>query len=543
MMSYKRVIVSVLACVALALVSMSCTTEVDYTLGSEFVPTKQNMELKRRVYRLGKWTEGDSQESCQLLQTRLYQTDSIASANIETGYFGAETSSIYGVRRAGFMSQMIFSMKLGDERGWGYRPIFDSMTLVLYVNDFHGDTTKKHKFNVYEITSNQYVKESEDTMFYINFDPTPFVSREPIFTFEYPNQERGVYVGDMSNPKNYSVRLNETSATREYVSRLMLSTDLEANGGYAYDRDSLYAVGNEAAFIEEVKGVYIAPAEEIDGEGAMFATDLENTAMVLYARDRYEIDPTIIRDTAQMVYNFYIDPAQRDLEVGNVSINSVKHNFDNTPWANELQEHEEVLVGYVDGMGGVVTEVWFTDEFIQSLADIALSEKDAVVSINQARLSVYLEGSDYEQVFDPLGIAEIMNKAMNRAGLYTNYGSFIGITDYAYSVESSYGLEYDGYLNRSLAAYSMDISTHIQSLMMAAQESVDESGKVKFEKFEEGYEPASESLVSYRRFYIGPDASARFGFNRQAVYGTDGEVDGKTNPAPITLDMTYTIVR
>ena len=532
-----------LACVALALVSMSCTTEVDYTLGSEFVPTKQNMELKRRVYRLGKWTEGDSQESCQLLQTRLYQTDSIASANIETGYFGAETSSIYGVRRAGFMSQMIFSMKLGDERGWGYRPIFDSMTLVLYVNDFHGDTTKKHKFNVYEITSNQYVKESEDTMFYINFDPTPFVSREPIFTFEYPNQERGVYVGDMSNPKNYSVRLNETSATREYVSRLMLSTDLEANGGYAYDRDSLYAVGNEAAFIEEVKGVYIAPAEEIDGEGAMFATDLENTAMVLYARDRYEIDPTIIRDTAQMVYNFYIDPAQRDLEVGNVSINSVKHNFDNTPWANELQEHEEVLVGYVDGMGGVVTEVWFTDEFIQSLADIALSEKDAVVSINQARLSVYLEGSDYEQVFDPLGIAEIMNKAMNRAGLYTNYGSFIGITDYAYSVESSYGLEYDGYLNRSLAAYSMDISTHIQSLMMAAQESVDESGKVKFEKFEEGYEPASESLVSYRRFYIGPDASARFGFNRQAVYGTDGEVDGKTNPAPITLDMTYTIVR
>ena len=208
-----------------------------------------------------------------------------------------------------------------------------------------------------------------------------------------------------------------------------------------------------------------------------------------------------------------------------------------------MQEHEEVLVGYVDGMGGVVTEVWFTDEFIQSLADIALSEKDAVVSINQARLSVYLEGSDYEQVFDPLGIAEIMNKAMNRAGLYTNYGSFIGITDYAYSVESSYGLEYDGYLNRSLAAYSMDISTHIQSLMMAAQESVDESGKVKFEKFEEGYEPASESLVSYRRFYIGPDASARFGFNRQAVYGTDGEVDGKTNPAPITLDLTYTIVR
>jgi hypothetical protein len=124
--------------------------------------------------------------------------------------------------------------------------------------------------------------------------------------------------------------------------------------------------GNEAAFVESVKGVYIAPAEEIEDEGAMFATKLEKTAMVLYARDRYEEDPAIICDTAQMVYNFYVDPAQRDLEVGNVSINRVTHNFDNTAWVEQLEQHEDVLIGYVDGMGGVVTEVWFTDEFIQS---------------------------------------------------------------------------------------------------------------------------------------------------------------------------------
>ncbi|MBQ2142635.1 MAG: hypothetical protein II204_05720, partial [Alistipes sp.] len=76
MMSCKRSIVYMLACVVLALVSASCTTEVDYTLGTEFVPSKQNMELKRRVYRMGEWTEGDNSESCQLLTTRLYQTDS-----------------------------------------------------------------------------------------------------------------------------------------------------------------------------------------------------------------------------------------------------------------------------------------------------------------------------------------------------------------------------------------------------------------------------------------------------------------------------------
>ena len=533
-----------LACVVLALVSASCTTEVDYTLGTEFVPSKQNMELKRRVYRMGEWTEGDNSQSCQLLTTRLYQTDSIASANLKRAYFGAERSDVYGERRAGFMTQMIFGVTLGEERGWGYRPIFDSMVLALYVMDFHGDTTKHHKFNVYEITSNDYFKESEDTTFYINFDPTPYIAREPIFTFEYPNQERGVYVGDMEEPLSARVKLEHTPATREYISRLMFTSDeeLSANDGFAHDKEELYVEGNEAKFVEQFKGIYIEPAEEIDGEGAMFATDLENSALILYARSRYAEDPTIIRDTAQMVYNFFIDPAERDMEAGNVSINRVSHDFAGSVVA-DVENNPEVRVGYVDGMGGVVTEIWFSDEFIQSLADIAHSEQDAVVSVNQARLMTYLEGSDYDPLnLDPIKMGEVMNTTMSRMGLYASYGNLVGISDYAYGYESSYTLDYNGYLNRSLAAYTMDISTAIQSLMMAAQENVDENGKVQLEKFEEGYEPESESLVSYRRIYLGPEAADCFGFNRQAIYGGDYGAESE-GMAPITLDLTYTIVR
>lgn len=532
-----------LACVVLALVSASCTTEVDYTLGTEFVPSKQNMELKRRVYRMGEWTEGDNSASCQLLTTRLYQTDSIASANLKRAYFGAERSDVYGERRAGFMTQMIFGVTLGEERGWGYRPIFDSMVLALYVMDFHGDTTKHHKFNVYEITSNDYFKESEDTTFYINFDPTPYIAREPIFTFEYPNQERGVYVGDMEEPLSARVKLEHTPATREYISRLMFTSDeeLSANDGFAHDKEELYVEGNEAKFVEQFKGIYIEPAEEFDGEGAMFATNLENSALILYARSRYKEDPTIIRDTAQMVYNFYVDPAERDMKAGNVSINRVMHDFAGSVVA-DVENNPEVRVGYVDGMGGVVTEVWFSDEFIQSLADIALSEEDAVVSVNQARLKVYLEGSNYDPLnIDPIKMGEVMNTTMERMGTYASYGSLIGISDYAYGYESS-GLEYGGYLNRSLGAYVMDISTCIQSLMMAAQENVDESGKVQLEKFEEGYEPESESLVGYRRIYLGPEAANCFDFKRQAIYGGDYSAES-SDTAPITLDLTYTIVR
>lgn len=517
---------------------VGCTTEVDYTMGSEFVPTTQNMTLKRRVYERGIYRDATSEIECSFITTKLYQTDSIRSANIGKGYFGCEASAEYGNRSAGFMSQVLFSLSLPEGRGWGYRPIYDSMLLSLYITDYHGDTTKKHRFNVYEITSNDYfnLPEEKDTAFYINFDPTEYISEEPIFTFEFPNQQKGAYVGDISNPKNSDVRLESTPATAEYISRLMLTTDLndESKNGLALDLDSLYVTGNEAKFVEKVKGIYIAPAE--DTEGAMFATDLENTALLLYTRGRYEEDPTIIRDTTYMVYNLFLNEENYDGDAGNVSINSVKHDFEGSKVAAE----DMLTTCYVDGMGGVVTEVEFTDEFIQSLADIVRAEsQSAVVSVNQATMSVYLEGSNYDyNLLVPGEITPILNGSMPRLGCYTDYNKLIAITDYMYTAETGSSLlKYDGTLNRSLGCYKMDISIYLQSLMNAAAVYVGEDGKVDFEKF------ASEEsdYMSLRRFYIAPAAYSLYGFNRQAIYGMY-EMNGVESVAPMKLELTYTVV-
>ena len=130
------------------LMVVSCTTNVDYTMGEEFVPSNQNMELRRRVYQLDTWQEGAASEKCELATTRLYRSDSLRSSNIGLGLFGRETDATFGSRESGFMSQMVFSLSLPKERGWGYRPIFDSMTLSLCITNFHGDTTKKHRFEV-----------------------------------------------------------------------------------------------------------------------------------------------------------------------------------------------------------------------------------------------------------------------------------------------------------------------------------------------------------------------------------------------------------
>lgn len=522
---------------------VGCTTEVDYTLGSEYVTTGQNMVLKRRVYRAGQMIESGDTTSIPMAQTFLYWNDSIKSSNLENVYFGYEKSSVYGDRRASFMSQVLFGSKLDEEFGWGYRPIFDSMTLSLYVTDYHGDTTKSQRFGVYEIMSNDYIPTEGDTLFYANFDPSKYVAQEPIFTFDFPDQANGVYVGNLENPKYCNVRLNETAQSNDYINRLMFTSkeELSANDGYGLDKDEIYEQGNEEEFVKRIRGVYIAPMGEPEGEGSMFATDVENTALVLYARSRYKEDPQIIKDTIIMSYNFWVSPKTYSVKAGNVSLTSVEHTFP------EVDKNSEVLIGRVDAMGGMVTELKFSDEFIQSLADMSRSYPNAAVSVNQARLHLYLEGSNYEYLaIDPLHMAEVMNGSMARMGLYARYGGWeddytqdiVAIADYLYSKESSnFSIPYDGYLNRSLASYTMDISNFVQSLIMAATSNVDESGKVDMKKFEEDVD-----LMRARTIYIAPAADALFGFNRQTIYGGDMASGGDEETFPIWLEFTYTVV-
>ena len=548
MTSCRRVMVLAVIYLSALFALVGCTTEVDYTMGSEFVPTNQNMELRRRVYELGEVMEGSNKSRCSLFSTRLYKSDSIASSNVKLGFFGLEKSAEYGQRRAGFLSQMVFSLTLPEGRGWGYRPIFDSMQLSLYVCDYHGDTTRKHRFAIYEITSNDYLALSADTTFYASFDPTPYISSEPIFEFTYPNPDKGVYVGDVLNPKNCEVLLEETPATREYIKRLMLMTDIEDNDGYALDSDSLYVTGNEERFVDVVRGIYIAPVDDSFGdEGAMFATELENTALLLFSRSRYEEDPTIIRDSTYMIYNLYLDPSQYGVKAGNVSINSVRHNYEGTAIDAALTEDLDVDVCYVEGMGGVVTEVSFTDECIQSLADIVLDAGDATVSVNQALVHFYLDGvypagSNYDYLqLNPITLTPLLDDAMVRMGIYVDYEGRIAVADYNYSVEAQYTLPYGGYMNRSLACYVMDVSTYVQTLMLEAARSANEDGVVDFARFREDYSEGS-SLVTLRRFYLGPEAYSMYDFRRQMLEGMSGDVAGGTQAAPMKLELTYTII-
>ncbi|MEG1406079.1 MAG: DUF4270 family protein, partial [Alistipes sp.] len=180
-----------------------CTTSDD-TLGSDFLP--DNQEMTSGTLRLDK--------AKRYFETRLFQTDSIKASNIGSGYFGTSRNDTTGLVSAGFLSQFLSYYRV-DSAYFGYRPIFDSAQIVLSITQKGRDTLTPQEFAVYEIINNDYLKRS-DTVFYLNFDPTKYVSAEPLFTFTFPN-------GTSTGPSSKAVTMTPTAKGREFVNRLMIS--------------------------------------------------------------------------------------------------------------------------------------------------------------------------------------------------------------------------------------------------------------------------------------------------------------------------------
>ena len=97
-------------------------------------------------------------------------------------------------------------------------------------------------------------------------------------------------------------------------------------------------------------------------------------------------------------------------------------------------------------------------------------------------------------------------------------------------MESSGGsLAYNGYVNRSLACYEMDITSYMQQMINDVIKMAPKDGEAfDFEK-----------LTLSHKLYVGPAASTIYTFNRSAIQGADKEL----NPAAIELELTYTMVK
>lgn len=549
--NFRRRLLPVAALAAtIGLILQGCT-KVDDTLGGNLIP--DNQQMKAGFVTLPR---ADEINPKKYVETRLFQTDSIVSSNITYGYFGSMLNDTLGRRSMGFLSQMV-NYYLVDSGYFGYKPIFDSAQIMLKVTSFGRDSLTEQSFAVYEVLSNKYLtdkpiapnKSERDSTFYLNFDPATegvYNPDEPLFTFSLGGE--GKYPSTTT-----AVTLKPTEAGKKYISRLMLQ-----EGKYAGDY-SIYSADSLKYWVEEFRGLYIAPdpAKPLTeyNKGTIFATDLTYSGLSVYGRNRVKDDPSLIKDTIGMVYYFYEDGA----EFGNVSVNNVKRDYTEATIADKIviEQAKETATTrlenprlYVEGMGGVVTEMTFTPEFFAELeAEITKGNKDGkdfkTLAFSQVRMSVYFEDSDYEweKIADGTAgnivrLTDQMNAYPSRLGMYTNYKKLTPISDYAYVYEQNYSTElaYYGKINRSRGCYVMDITGYMQQLWNSYMQAKADAGGV--------VENIDWSKVTNLSVYIGPEAYSLYTTTFGVLQGMSTEAGATvTNNAPIRFTMAYNLIK
>ncbi len=514
-----------------------CTT-VDDSLGSNLVPDTQQMRAGYATFPLKK-----EPNPKKYVETRLFQSDSIRTSNISYGYIGSQLNDTLGLRSAGFLTQYLYYVGVDADR-FGERPIFDSAQLLLTVTDYARDTLTPQLYGIYEITDNAYLTERKDSTFYLDFDPDPYVSKTPLFTFEFPD-------GKKTGPATTSVTLDLAEGGREFIDRLMLQS-----GKYAGNYSIYTTLDSLAQWVDEFKGLYIRPLADqtAKSKGGMYALDLSGSGLAVYGRTRLKEDPSLIKDTLSLLYIF------KDTELssthGNVSVNVFKRNYEGSkidpaqvrepaPGTPDNRKTDSRMI--VEGMGGVVTEITFTKEFFNELeSKIEEANREgyefSTLAFSQARMLVYFGDSDYEwDAIDPAAPGRLifdMDAAPERIGLYTNYKTLTAIPDYNYYYEKNYdtSLAYGGYINRSRGCYTFDITGYIQTLWnsYAAERDAARSEEREIDL----------TKIENRTIYAAPEAYSYYTPAYTVLQGmTTLPDDPAGNNAPIRFELTYNLIK
>ncbi len=575
--NFKLSKLHLLAIAAMSLLAIGCSANVDSELGYDIIPDHQKMEMRHLTFKGGKVISFNAAASTEdkseyieregrFFRTSLYHTDSLKSSNLSTGYIGVEHNDTFGMRSSALASSIIFMNSVNEETGFGYKPIFDTMSLILTFTDYGVDTLTPVKYEIYELTKPLIgnVLSAEDSTAYSNctldhvYDPT-----KPLFTFVFPD-------GEKSGPNTTFIDLTPVDMSRhgqtwDFVRRLMLiPNDYDTNpnwDGYTRDHDSLYR--SEKKWIEAFHGIYIKPVlESVDAtkRGSIYSFELGASGLQLQGRNRNPNDPTLIKDTIGANYYFYdstVDGYTDDYGnvvegiegVTNSSVSKITHDFtgsmlENIKFAaydeagNKLPNsaRDEVSTCFVEGMAGVTTEIYFTDEFLTELKNASYLDpnnkdedsKYRAVGINQCSMYLYISGADYDwqkNMDNAHLLTPLMNNCITRLGSYTSYSKLQCIVDYDPEYETAYSttLAYGGNLSRSRGCYQMDITGFMQRLYNYVN-SLDDLSKY-------------DETVTPRTIYLGPEAISPFTFERTEFQGTAGTA------APIHLELTYTLIK
>lgn len=561
--------------------ALSGCYETSDSLGGDYLPGSQQLSMGQidfwgvdkansELLQKEDVTYDSGMESSRILTTRPYRTARINSARLTTGAIGVQRNSIFGDRRTGFFSQYtpIYGVDDDDYNGFGYKPFVDSVMFYYTLSDFSGDTTKCYTYEVYEVTDDSFLRSSTDTLFNVDYTyPSTALSTEPIFTFKFPDQENGLYV----NRGYLRMDIVEGGGGEALINRMMLNPV----DGYTQLTNDIYN-GEYETFVSNFKGLYIRPkldAVEESGSGdagVTYSFDLTGSGFGFYARNLNASDPTFVADTVGMTFAFY-DSSVTD--VGSVAITTVARDystgsaFDNNLSETEVKQTNESgaainssadvatnITLYSEGMGGIVTEIMLEKPLFDDL-EAAIEEKNleednnySTMFFNAAKMSVFIDasGAEYDSplILTPAE-ADNITDITSRLGLYATYSTYINASDsyttelvaaYDYNYYSEYVTgtvsDYNGYLNKSLGCYEMNIPLQLQGMWNSYREAVAEKGI--------DYVEQNWATYSWNKLYVAPIATNLF----TPRYTTaKGNIDAGNDTTPIRLQLTYTMVK
>ena len=549
-----RSVTYLLVSIVVVLCSVGCSMHSDNTIGSDIMPQGQAMVMRHLKFKGNTVISFDATsgeptsknlEGSNYFETRQYRTDSLISSNIGVGYLGVRRSDTLGIRTASFASTILYMNAIDEVNGFGYKPIFDTMKLVLTINNYGGDTLVPIRYKVYELqkplAKTALEEKDGQSLAYVNCDLSGlglYDEQKPIFEFTFPKSEL------KEGPATTIIPMENTDYSWDFARRLMLiPEDYNSTEWDGYGRSGIEVYKDDQKWLDSFHGLYIVPDLEStpsDRTGAMYALDLKASGIMLQGRNRNPKDPSMIKDTVGMYYYFCDESSDK-----NTSVNRVERDYTNAllkeeDMSSSNNERPMVSTCYVEGMGGPVMEVTLTDEFLNELLSIGTTDNggSSKVGINQCLFTIYVDGAYYaweDTQANASKLAPMLDKSFTRLGTYMDYMKFLSVIDYDYLYENSYGTAnvYSGYLDRSRGCYVLNLTGYMQQLYNYAKQVRQEDGTFLFD---------ANSGVK-RVIYIGAEANNPFAFAESVLQGMPKGDDGNKVEAPIQIDLTYTLVK
>lgn len=402
----------------------ACTTaQIDF--GVEYLPDEDKLEVLTTT----------------LTGTVGYHVsrDSIPTSVLGNVYLGSIVTPYFGAVDFDFFTNYLpgsFGTDNADSL-WGDYPAIDSVFLVFQASMLLGDTVYSDMVVTVRELDKALPKDkyqmNEDTLYYYsNFNIEPYLSDDILTQFEIKGSE---YAARIELPLAFGERFLDTN-------------------GMIYIYDSL--------FIEKFLGLHFE-TNKVDSRGVVKKMDMSESYIQIYYNNQNPGD----KDTTSV--NMYLDYTSDNRTQ---QFNMINRRYeladpilgiDYSTVGDTLTPQDKI---YIQSLGGVMSQVEFSRDEIQQIKDDAIARGYTDIAINSAVITFNVNVpsiSNLATAFDRLGMMYDVSDCKE----YSLIGDYY---PYDEGEDSESTPNFDGYLNRALNKYSMNITSLMQTLINGSED-------------------------------------------------------------------------